>query len=471
MKRDRASSEEEAEAGKAAVERRAGGRGGRASEPAVDGSNTPGLRVHEWGLNPLFWIYGPGATRRVSGGRGESGPISRSCHHASCSRLAGSKPYFIESYVKLLIRDVHGLGTLGGIDDSHVLHGNKAIHRVEVSGVVVHVKPGATKASGSFVKYILDDGTGLMPCTQYERHAGTGATHRGHSERHELGELLVVQGKLKRYRGAREVAITSASKPTDPNQETLHWLRCVELGETVYRSPFQRDDYIDEELVAGSSQARPTQCGCGAAYAEAVGYCRCVAAPLALDPAFEFRDALLARLAVKEESLAGPDEHLRFQFARDVRDDPSLKTVAARVVAAAAAAAARSGTSEGQRPAKAGAAAAAAPQGVMQQAKVLELLRAVMSSLHRDGALHFLDRARDVYVLVSRGRVLQPAVEEACRRRRLGLSQENEIIRALQGSALLHHVPGARIRACVHLMKQAGRSAQQQQQQQKPGSP
>ncbi|CAN0556803.1 unnamed protein product, partial [Ectocarpus sp. 8 AP-2014] len=132
-----------------------------------------------------------------------------------------------------------------------------------------------------------------------------------------------------------------------------------------------------------------TQCGCGAAYAEAVGYCRCVAAPLALDPAFEFRDALLARLAAKEESLAGPDEHLRFQFARDVRDDPSLKTVAARVVAAAAAAAAQSGTS---------------------QAKALELLRAVMSSLHRDGALHFLDRARDVYVLVSRGRVLRPAV-------------------------------------------------------------
>ncbi|CAM9454801.1 unnamed protein product [Ectocarpus fasciculatus] len=445
MKRGRASSEEGAEAGKAVLERRREGGGGQATEPALDGS-TPGLRVHEWGLNPLFW-----------------------------------------SYVKLLIRDVHGLGTLGGIDDSHVLHGNKAIHRVEVSGVVVHVKPGATKASGSYVKYILDDGTGLLPCTQYERHAGTGATHRGHSERHELGELLVVQGKLKRYRGAREVAITSASKPTDPNQETLHWLRCIELGKTVYRPPFQRGDYIDEELVAGSSQARPTQCGCGAAYAEAVGYCRCVAAPLALDPAFEFRDALLARLAAKEESLAAPDEHLRFQFARDVRDEPSLKAVAARVVAAAAAAAAaaRSGGA-GQRPAEAGAAAAgaaaagaaaaraaaagaaaaaAAPPGVMQQAKALELLRAVMSSLHRDGALHFLDRARDVYVLVSRGRVLRPAVEEACRRRRLGLSQENEIIRALQGSALLHHVPGARIRACVHRMKKAGRSAGQQQQQ------
>lgn len=51
------------------------------------------------------------------------------------------------------------------------------------------------------VKYIIDDGTGLLPCTQYERSAGSGAVRRGHSERHELGELLVVQGKLKRYRG------------------------------------------------------------------------------------------------------------------------------------------------------------------------------------------------------------------------------------------------------------------------------
>lgn len=52
--------------------------------------------------------------------------------------------------MKLFARDVHGLGTLDGIDDSHVLHGSKAVHRVEVSGVVVHIKPGATKAFGSY---------------------------------------------------------------------------------------------------------------------------------------------------------------------------------------------------------------------------------------------------------------------------------------------------------------------------------
>lgn len=51
------------------------------------------------------------------------------------------------------------------------------------------------------VKYLLDDGTGLLACTQYERSNRRGAIRQGHAERHELGDFLIVQGKLKRYRG------------------------------------------------------------------------------------------------------------------------------------------------------------------------------------------------------------------------------------------------------------------------------
>lgn len=73
----------------------------------------------------------------------------------SAIRFAATPPHTLymqtkQSYVKLFARDVHGLGTLEGIDDSHVLHGNKAVHRVQVSGIVVHIKPGATKAFGSY---------------------------------------------------------------------------------------------------------------------------------------------------------------------------------------------------------------------------------------------------------------------------------------------------------------------------------
>lgn len=53
--------------------------------------------------------------------------------------------------MKLFVRDVHGMAALEGVDDSHFLHG-KAAHRVEVLGVVVHVKPGQTKTLGSYGK-------------------------------------------------------------------------------------------------------------------------------------------------------------------------------------------------------------------------------------------------------------------------------------------------------------------------------
>lgn len=51
--------------------------------------------------------------------------------------------------MKLFVRDVHDLGLLEGIDDSHLLHG-KPIQRAEVMGVVVCIKPGQTKTFGGY---------------------------------------------------------------------------------------------------------------------------------------------------------------------------------------------------------------------------------------------------------------------------------------------------------------------------------
>lgn len=51
------------------------------------------------------------------------------------------------------------------------------------------------------MKYIIDDGTGLLPCTQYDNNVGSGRQDQGHRERHDLGDLLLVQGKLKRFKG------------------------------------------------------------------------------------------------------------------------------------------------------------------------------------------------------------------------------------------------------------------------------
>ena len=35
------------------------------------------------------------------------------------------------------------------------------------------------------------------------------------------------------------MVISSARSPTDPNEEILHWLRCMELAKNVYKPPFR----------------------------------------------------------------------------------------------------------------------------------------------------------------------------------------------------------------------------------------
>lgn len=97
----------------------------------------------------------------------------------------------------------------------------------------------------------------------------------------------------------------------------------------------QRSDYADENVLAMSSVARAMRCSCRAIFSESVGYCRCVAEPMASDPDFELRDALLTRLAAKEDTLLIQKEYLFFEFTGDVRDDPFLREAAAGVLSAA----------------------------------------------------------------------------------------------------------------------------------------
>ncbi|CAM9228876.1 unnamed protein product [Choristocarpus tenellus] len=356
------------------------------------------------------------------------------------------------------------MGTLEGIEDSHILYG-KPVCRAQVCGVVVHVKLGSTK-KGSYVKYLLDDGTGFLACTHYEQDL-QGVKREAHTERHNLGDLLVVQGKLKRFKGAREIMIVTARRVTDPNEEVLHWVRAMELTKTVYTLPFDWAAYVDKQRVLDANHVHTPHCACGALYVKALGYCRCVANPMCCDPDFVFRDAMLSHLCALEEILP-PGIQLHFQFARDVRDEPSLQETARQVVAASSVGggwdrkglpipAKDSTVSEGGGGSTLGNLVSAREGKLTTKAtlqpKVLELFRATMYRLVKDGVVHLLDREEDIYVLMSVGRVLQPSVEHLCREKGLQLTQENEIIKVLQSTAFYHHLPGLRIRACLNSMK------------------
>ena len=94
------------------------------------------------------------------------------------------------SFVKVFIVQVHQLSLFEGTADTHMLYG-RPISRVEVVGVVVSVKQHAR-----FVKYYIDDGTGVIACMAWKQHADS--VPRGESELpvFELGDTVCVQGKL-----------------------------------------------------------------------------------------------------------------------------------------------------------------------------------------------------------------------------------------------------------------------------------
>ena len=94
------------------------------------------------------------------------------------------------SFVKVFIVQVHQLTLFEGTADTHMLYG-RPISRVELVGVVVSVKQHAR-----FVKYLIDDGTGVIACMVWKQHADS--VPRGESELplFQLGATVCVHGKL-----------------------------------------------------------------------------------------------------------------------------------------------------------------------------------------------------------------------------------------------------------------------------------
>ena len=94
------------------------------------------------------------------------------------------------SFVKVFIVQVHQLTLFEGTADTHMLYG-RPISRVELVGVVVSVKQHAR-----FVKYLIDDGTGVIACMVWKNHADS--VSRGESEPSlfQLGATVCVHGKL-----------------------------------------------------------------------------------------------------------------------------------------------------------------------------------------------------------------------------------------------------------------------------------
>ncbi len=99
-------------------------------------------------------------------------------------------------------------------------------------------------------KFTVDDGTGVISCTQWRvtEDSDEGLTLP------TLGGLVSVWGKLSEFRSERQLTVTNMVQHKDPNVEPLHWLEVAQLKRTVYSRPFilPRGVISDGETSSGA---------------------------------------------------------------------------------------------------------------------------------------------------------------------------------------------------------------------------
>ncbi|XP_078169230.1 nucleic acid-binding, OB-fold-like protein [Carex rostrata] len=112
-----------------------------------------------------------------------------------------------------------------------------SISRAEILGIVVSLE-----SKPKFLKFLLDDGTGCIPCILWlnNRHVPSDqnltAEFTGcHARMVKLGEQLRVRGRITVYRGELQITVRDVLVERDPNMETLHRLDCVRIAQQFTR--------------------------------------------------------------------------------------------------------------------------------------------------------------------------------------------------------------------------------------------
>eukprot|EP00742_Colponemidia_sp_Colp-10_P007115 GILJ01007643.1.p1 GENE.GILJ01007643.1~~GILJ01007643.1.p1 ORF type:complete len:326 (+),score=50.86 GILJ01007643.1:45-1022(+) len=154
-------------------------------------------------------------------------------------------PFFF-AHVRLAIVDILNLNEDSESPGDFFFH-NHPVTRVETQGVVVNVKQRQ-----QFLQYIIDDGTGLIPCMCWlEADAAQSATEPAILE---LGALVNVRGKLSTYRQERQIVVSTIRVEEDPNMESWWWLETIQLRQEVYLAPVSKFVSTFEQAAAPSNK-------------------------------------------------------------------------------------------------------------------------------------------------------------------------------------------------------------------------
>lgn len=150
------------------------------------------------------------------------------------------------THVKLLAFDFLSLSPNPSCptDPSSFCRKGTPLSRAESVGVIVtrELKPG------KFLRFIIDDGTGCIPCVLWLNQL----TSPYFSKRNpsgvrliaqlaskfaaqiQLGVVVRVRGKITGYRGMVQITVSDVVLERDPNAQVLHWLDCIRLARKCY---------------------------------------------------------------------------------------------------------------------------------------------------------------------------------------------------------------------------------------------
>lgn len=364
--------------------------------------------------------------------------------------------------------------SVGNVDDDDVGCDDNDVEKetfIPVSkctlvGVIVSAE---VRSDGSKL-YVLDDGTGLMDCVDWSSSIPTSYDNRSQNifqlpslfsidpvedeqnlQRNrrslfEIGDLVQVLGKincLHREESAttrttiivREIKVTMMDKLEYPSTgicssydpQTNHWIQACNFLRSIDKSPEKytpqgilescgpdiasqvaerrylpsADDTIGAWRVFGIS------CHCKLSYMDELLYCHCQAKVESLDPHFAFRDTLLHELLRMQQKKT---KKLVFTY-QEIKTNEKLQRLAVQQVSKN-----QVGPTAVSNPKMTTAGTTTTTlNGRQQRQKTVAPLvdrtfRNTFRALRHDGIIYLMDADSDNYLLITRGKVLEPFV-------------------------------------------------------------
>ena len=276
--------------------------------------------------------------------------------------------------------------------------------------LVGYIVYAAERRDGSMV-YVVDDGTGLIDCVHWS--SDTQDIYQlppleevdGDDNRFSVGEPVRVFGKIEclattTTKGGdkdlvvREIQASLIERvENDLTSEAHHWMRlcncapdnihsCLDAVGPQIQS--QINDKVNlpaaDDMYSCSWRVFGVNCCCKLTYMEKLLYCHCQCKAEPLDPSYRFRDAVLHMLLSMEERTT---KRLEFKY-NEIKNNEHLQKMASREITA--------------------------EKSLKKDTLIDNLFLKTFRALRHDGIIYLLNSNTDIYLLITRDKVLEPYI-------------------------------------------------------------